>query len=136
MMDFPLCDFIFETVTTPNFFENVYRICSVKVHIHYSHITVKICGYAHDFWNWKVRENQILSSCIAHNYLNFHFYFMLRVFRCGTNGVNIGGNGLSQVNFANVYSQIKIIDTMKYLQAILAKIASTVIPEEKEKVKN
>ena len=40
MMDFPLRDFIFETVTTQNFFENVYRIRNVKVHIHHSHVTV------------------------------------------------------------------------------------------------
>ena len=50
-----------------------------------------------------------------------------------TNEINIGGNKLSQVNFANLSSHMKIINATKYFQGNLAKIASTITPEEKEK---
>lgn len=82
------------------------------------------------------REDQIAFLCIVHNYLNFGVYFILRDFRAfcmSTNEINIGGNKLSQVNFANLSSQMKIINATKYFQGNLAKIASTITPEEKEK---
>ena len=47
----------------------------------HSHVTGKIIGYAHNFCNTKVRENQTGFWSIAHNYLNFDFYFMLRGYR-------------------------------------------------------
>ena len=63
------------------FFENVYRLINFKAHIRHSHVTGKIIGYAHNFCNTKVRENQTGFWSIAHNYLNFDFYFMLRGYR-------------------------------------------------------
>ena len=45
-------------LTTKTFFENVHRIVNVKIHLHHSHVTCEILGYAHDFCNLKVRENQ------------------------------------------------------------------------------
>ena len=74
-------------------------------------------GYSHDFCNWRVRESQSLFSFIVHNYFDFGFCFMLRVFRVfglGTNEINIGKNGLSQVNFADLYFQMKIVITIEY----------------------
>ena len=41
-MKFPLCNFIFETITTKNLFEDVYRSINFKVHIHHSHVTGKM----------------------------------------------------------------------------------------------
>ena len=58
-MDFPKCDLVFEIITTKGFFESVYRIVNVKIDLHHSHVTGKIYGYAHDFCNWKGRENQL-----------------------------------------------------------------------------
>ena len=62
---------------------------------------------------------------------------MLRDFRvsCWGEDINIGGNGLSSVNFSNMGRQMKIIDTMKYFQTSLAQTASTTTVEEKEKIK-
>ena len=116
-MDFPKCDIILETITTENFFENVYRIVNIKIHLHHSHVTGKIYDYAHDFCNWKVRKNQLGISCIAHNYFGFDFYFLLKGTRfscCETKEINIGATNLTNINFANIGSQVKIIDTMKY----------------------
>ena len=66
-MKFPTCTFIFETITTHSFFETIYRLITFKVHIHHSHVTGKIFGYAHDFCNIKIRENQVGFSCIVEN---------------------------------------------------------------------
>ena len=46
----------FETLTTLDLFEYVHRVITVKIHLHHSHGTGKIRGYAHDFCKMKVRE--------------------------------------------------------------------------------
>ena len=76
LMKFPLCDFIFETITNKNLSEDVYRLINFKVHIYHLHVTSKIYDYAQNF-----RENQTGFSCIAHNYLNFDYYFTLKGYR-------------------------------------------------------
>ena len=81
LLDFPACNFIFETIKTEGFFDNFYRLINFKVHIHHSHVKGKIIDYAQNFCNMKVRENQIRSSCTTHNYLSFGFCFMLRGYR-------------------------------------------------------
>ena len=81
LLDFPACTFIFETIKTEGFFDNFYRLINFKVHIYHSHVKGKIIGYAQNFCNMKVRENQIRSSCTTHNYLSFGFCFMLRGYR-------------------------------------------------------
>ena len=59
-MDFPTVKFDeIKTVTTNAFMINLHRIINYKVHIHHSHVTGEIIGYAHDFCNWKIRENNI-----------------------------------------------------------------------------
>ena len=134
LMDFPACAFIFETIATQGFFESVYGLINFKVRIHHSHITGKIIGYAHSFSNMQV--NQIEFSWIAHNYLNFDFYFMLRGYRvsCYGEDINIGGSNLSNVNFSKIGQQMKVIDTMKNFQTSLAQVASTVTSGEKERI--
>ena len=96
LMDSPHHKFDFKTVTTSNFFENLYRILNSKVHLHHSHATGKIFGYTHDFCN---------------------------------------GSNLTTINFANVGSQVEIIDTIKYYQSSLAAIASTATEGEKNMIK-
>ena len=58
LMDFSAFTFILETIATQYLFENVDKLIKFKVHIHDSHVTSKITGYAHNFCNWKVRPNQ------------------------------------------------------------------------------
>lgn len=79
LMDFPKCDFIFEAIATKCFFGNICRIVNVKTYLHHSHVTGKNYGYAHDFCDWKVRENQLKFSCIVHNYFGFNFISCLKV---------------------------------------------------------
>ena len=49
LIDFPESNFMYNTITTTNFFRNVQRLIKVKIHLHHSHITGKILGYTHDF---------------------------------------------------------------------------------------
>ena len=62
LMDFLHERLDYETLTTLNFFESIHEIINVKIHLHHLHVTGKIIGYAHDFCNMKVRENQNQSS--------------------------------------------------------------------------
>ena len=79
LMDFPQGRFDYETLTTINFFESIHKIINVKIHLHHSHLTGSIYGYAHDFCNRKVRENQNQFSCIAHNFfLSLTCFFKLK----------------------------------------------------------
>ena len=80
-MKFPQNKFEFETVATSNLFENIHKIINVKVHLHHSHVTGEVIGYAHDFCNLKVRENKDVISCIAHNFFGFDIYFFLKAIR-------------------------------------------------------
>ena len=116
-MDFPHGRFDYETLTTLNFFESVHRIINVKIHLHHSHVTGKIIGYAHDFCNVKVRANQNQFSCIAHNFFGFDMFFLIKGIRLsvwGIKDVNIGGTGMTNINFASISNQVKFIDTMIY----------------------
>ena len=137
LMDFSAFTFIVVTIATQDFFENVYKLINFKVHIHDSHVTGKITGYAHNFCYWKVRQNQTWFSCIAHNYLNFDFYFMFKGYRvlCWVEDKNTGGSNLSNVSFLNIGEQMKIIDTMKYCQTSLVQVGFTVTSEEKQRIK-
>ena len=79
-MDFPHGRFDYETLTKLNFFVSAHRIISVKIHLHHSHVTGKIIGYAHDFSNMKVRENQNQFSWIELNFIGFDMFFLIKSF--------------------------------------------------------
>ena len=51
IIDFPESNFMYDTITTNNFFRYVHRLIKVKVHLHHSYITGKTLGYARDFCN-------------------------------------------------------------------------------------
>ena len=53
-MDFLEGEFDYETLTTTNIFESVYK---VEIHLHHSHVTGRSYCYDHDFCNIKVRQN-------------------------------------------------------------------------------
>lgn len=117
LMDFPQGIFDCETVTTLGFFENIHKIINVKLHLHHSHITSKIMGHVHDFWNMRVRENQNHFSCISHRFFGFDLYFLLKEIRVsvwGTNNINIDRIWLTNINFGGIGKKVKFIDTIKY----------------------
>ena len=133
IMKFPQNKFEFETVATNDLFENIHKIINVKVHLHHSHVTGEVIGYAHDFCNLKVRENKDVISCIAHNFFGFDIYFFLKAIRLSawkTKDINISGTGLTNVSFASI-DQLKLIDMMKYFQTCLGKLAETLSADEK-----
>ena len=77
----------------------------VKVHLHHSHISGKIFGHVHDFCNWKVRENKTKVVVLGHNFFGFDMVFFLKGYQAtafGTKDINLGGNNLTHVNFANI----------------------------------
>ena len=45
-MDFPVSDFSIQALTSGDFFENLYNIIIPKIHLHHSHATGKIHGFA------------------------------------------------------------------------------------------
>ena len=121
-------------MTTINFFEGVHGLINVKIHLHHSQVTGRIYGYAHGLCNMKVRENQSQFSYIAHNFFGFDMPFLIKGIRrsvWGTKDINIGESGLTNINFANIASQVKFIDTMKYFLTSLGKLASTLDDVEK-----
>ena len=77
-MDFSEGRFDYETLTTLNSFESIHRLINVKIHLHHSHVTGRIYGYAHDFCNMKVRENLSQFSFIAHNFFVFDMFFLIK----------------------------------------------------------
>ena len=106
--------------------------------IHHSHITGEIIGYAHGFCNRKVRENKNKISVITHNLFGFDFFFFLKGIRLSawkSNKLAISGSNLTQINYANISERVKFIDTMKYYQQSLAKLAESMTNQEKEKLK-
>ena len=111
----------------------------MKIHLHHSHITGKIPGYAHDFCNTKVTEKSAPDiPVIAHNLFGFDLYYFIKgsiAFAWCSKELNIGGNNLTQINFSNITGEIKFIYTLRYYQKILAELASKLSDEEKISVK-
>ena len=66
----------YDIVTTKKFFNHVHNQITMKVHLHHSHVTGEILGYAHDFCNKKVVESERSEiPCIAHNLFGFDFWY-------------------------------------------------------------
>ena len=97
-------------------------------------MTGKIFGFAHDFRNRKVRENQNQFFCITHNFFGFDMFFLLKGIQLSvweTKDLNIGGSELTKINFASLDSQDIFIDTMKHYLSNLGSLASTLHDVEK-----
>ena len=110
-----------------------------KVHVHHSHVSGEIIGYAHDFCNWKVRENKYEIPLIGHNFLGFDVFYMVKGFcsSCwGTKELDIGGTNLTNANFTNIRNQVKITDTLKYYQTTSAGLTGTADGKEKIAIRN
>ena len=52
-----------------------------------------------------------------------------------TKNLRIGGKGINNLNYANIADQIKFIDTIKFYQEPLSKIAKNMEANEKENIK-
>ena len=110
----------------------------VKMHLHHSHVTGEILKYVHDFCNWRVRENKTKFVIFAHNFLVLNMFFLLKGYRATTwytKDINIGGTDLTNINFANIGSETKFINTLKYYQKSLGQLAGTLPVDEKLAVK-
>ena len=135
---FPKSDIQYETFTTNSFFVNAHHLIKMKVHLHHSHITGKIIGYAHDFCNARVKENNIEIPIIAYNLFSFDLYYFIKGYIASawcSKELKIGGNNLTHINFSNIAGEIKFIDSLKYYQKNLAELARTLSEEEKAAVK-
>ena len=70
--------------------------------------------------------------------MGFDVFYMVKGFRTsvwGTKNLDMGGTNLTNVNYAGIRNQVKIIDTLKYYQASLAALTSTANDAEKEKIR-
>ena len=135
---FPKSDIQYETFTTNSFFVNAHHLIKMKVHLHHSHITGKIIGYAHDFCNARVKENNIEIPIIVYNLFSFDLYYFIKGYIASawcSKELKIGGNNLTHINFSNIAGEIKFIVSLKYYQKSLAELARTLSEEEKAAVK-
>ena len=128
IMDFPPNNFEIKTVITKTFLDDVKNILLASHVIHHSHVTGNIIGYMHDFCNKKIRENQNPIPVFAHNLFSFNFFFVVKGRRLcvwRTKRLNIGRSNLTNVQYANIVSQVKFIDTIKYYQQSLSSLAKS-----------
>ena len=59
----------------------------------------------------KVREKQNQFSCIAHSFSGFDMFFLIKGIRFsvwGTKDVNIGGTGLTNINFVKLAIKLNL----------------------------
>ena len=95
--------------------------------IHYSHLSGEIIGYAQDFCNRILKDNQKVIPVFAHNLFSFDLLFVAKGIRLcvwRTKSLNIGGTNLTNVQYANIGNHIKFIDTIKYYQQSLSYLVS------------
>ena len=96
----PTSNFMYDIITTNNFFRNVHRLINVNVHLHHSQTAGKILVYSHDFCNWKARENKSEIPMIAHSLFGFDKFgfFLIKGYRAtawDTKDLNFGGSNLT-----------------------------------------
>ena len=129
----------YDIITTKKFFNHVHNQITQKIHLHHSHITGEIKGYAHDFCNRNVVElekTEIL--CIAHNLFGFDFWYFMKGFSTTSwcsKELSAGGTNLTNLNFANIRGEIKFIDSLKYYQRSLAELTSSMDLKEIDKAR-
>ena len=135
---FPKSDIKYETFTTNSFFVKTHHLIKMKVHLNHSHITGKIIGYAHDFCNARVKENNMKVPVIAHNLFGFDLYYFIKSYIAPawcSKQLKIRGNKLTHINFSNIAGEIKFIDSLEYYQKSLSELARTLSEEEKAAIK-
>lgn len=97
-----------------------------KIVRHHSHVTGKIKWFKHSFYTQKIRENKSDFSLFPHNHFGLDFFFVMKgISLCGWRLKNlcIGGSNLTNVNYTNIGEQANFIDTIKFYQQSLGKVA-------------
>ena len=140
LFDFPPSEISYEVMTTNNFFSNVNRMIRGKCHLHHSHITGDIIGYAHDFCNTAYFEKTTSEiPFIAHNVFGFDLFYWIKTYIASawcSKELNIAENNLTHANFGNINNEIKLIDSLKFYQRSLSELSSTLTEQEKIAVKS
>ena len=98
---------------------NIKGIMSNTMHIHHSHVSGDIIGYAHSFCKWKVRENKSEITVNSHNLFKFDFFFLLKGLRAGvwrTRDISVSGKNPTDVSFASIGNLVMFLDTTKCFQ--------------------
>ena len=136
---FPRSDIDYETITINKFFTNVHQLIRGKFHLHHSHITGKMFGYAHDFCNTTLVEKTTPEiPFVAHDFFGFDLFYYMKAYIASawcSKESNIGGNNSTQANYGNVSGEIKLIDSLKFYQRSLGELFSTLSIEEKNAAK-
>ena len=120
------------------FLINLFYIYTDRHVVHHSHVTGKIIGHAHEYCNFKVRENYYTIPAIAHNQFRFDFFLFLKGLRPSvweTTDINISGKNPTSINFAIIQNQVRFIDTVKYYQQSLANLASSMTNIERANIR-
>ena len=112
------------------FLENVHNILLGREVVHRSYSTGRIVGYAHDFWNQKVRENKNQINVIAHNLFGFDFFRSL-----GNSKFISWWYKSNEYRYCEHSEKVKIIDTVKYYQQSLSTLTAIMTETEREKIK-
>ena len=111
LLTFPSSSLDYETITTNKLFLHTHQLIKGKTHLHHSHVTGEIIGFAHDFCNQRVKEKQNADiPFIAHNFFGFDRFYFLKTFVATawcTKYVNVGGNHLTHVNYGNIQNETK-----------------------------
>ena len=115
LMDFPHSKFDYETLTRINFFESNHKIINVKIHFNH-------------------QINLLVSLTILGDLSCFFLIKQIKLSVRGTEDINIGGTGLTNINFASIVTQVKFISMMKYFSTSLGQLASTLDKVEKARV--
>ena len=110
---FPRGNIDYETITTNKFLTNVHRLIRDKFHLHHSHITGKIFGYAHDFCNTTLVESTPEIPFVAHKIFDFDLFYYIKAYTASawcSKKLNIGSTNLTQVNYGNISREVRLID--------------------------
>ena len=86
-------------------------------------------------WRWEEIRISFPASLTA--FLDWICFFLpkgIQLSVWGTKDLNIGRSGLTNINFASLGSQAKLIDTMKYYLSSLGSLARTLVNLEKMRV--
>ena len=100
----------------------------------------EILGYAHNFCNKQVRQLTEKSgqyfSCIFHNGFRFDMTFLTKGIWLSfwqTQDVSLLGSGLTTLKSYDIGRHVKFIDSVKYYQQPLSKLARSTMSEGKKK---
>ena len=137
--DFPGDKQEISVFVSKNFATSVMNMLFSEIWVHHSHVTGNIHGYAHNFFNRKVKElhNQPI-SVFAHNLLRFGFFFVLKRIRLSvwrTKDLNMGGKSMRNMSYASIAHQVKFLDTIKFYQESLHALAASMEPTEHENIR-